>query len=81
MSVASLITTVAFPVVTGILEKGRDHYPLFIGAACIAAALSLFGHRSNIQRLIRGEENRLDFGKISEVSKKVMDKMKRKQRR
>ena len=78
MSVASLITTVAFPIVTGILEKGRDHYPLFIGTACVASALSLFGHRSNIQRLIRGEENRLDFVKISEVSKKVMEKMHKK---
>ena len=71
MSVASLITTVAFPVVTGILEKGRAHYPLFIGTACVAAALSLFGHRSNIQRLIRGEENRLDFEKITRLSEKL----------
>ena len=81
MSIASLITTVAFPVVTGLMLRGRENYGLFLGTACIASALSLFGHRSNIQRLIRGEENRLDFGKISEVSKKVMDKMKRKQRR
>ena len=81
MSIASLITTVAFPVVTGILCRGRENYGLFLGAACIAAALSLFGHRGNIQRLIRGEENRLDFGKISQVSKKVMDKMRRKQGR
>ena len=78
MSIASLITTVAFPVLTAILERDRPNYPLFLGAACIASALSLFGHRGNIQRLIHGEENRLDFGKISDVSKKVMDKMKRK---
>ena len=49
-----------------------------LGAACVASALSLFGHRSNIQRLLRGEENRLDFHKISEVSRKVMAKMRRK---
>ena len=78
MSIASLITTVAFPVVTAITERGRANYDLFLGAACVTAALSLFGHRSNIQRLIRGEENRLDFAKISDVSKKVMDKMKHK---
>ncbi len=77
MSVASLITTVAFPIVTAILCRGRDNYGLFLGTACIASALSLFGHRSNIQRLIRGEENRLDFKKISEVSRKVMEKMKK----
>ena len=79
MSVASLITTAAFPIVTAILCRGRDNYGLFLGTACIASALSLFGHRSNIQRLPRGEENRLDFRKITEVSKKVMEKMKHKQ--
>lgn len=78
MSIASLITSVAFPVVTGFMCRGRANYGLFLGAACIAAVLSLFGHRSNIQRLLRGEENRLDFHKISEVSKKVMEKMRRK---
>ena len=76
MSIASLITTVAFPVLTAILERGRENYPLFLGAACIASALSLFGHRGNIQRLIRGEENRLDFGKITDVSRNVMEKVK-----
>lgn len=75
MSIASLITTVAFPIVTGILCRGRENYGLFLGTACVAAALSLFGHRSNIQRLIRGDENRLDFEKISQISKKVMDRV------
>ena len=77
MSVASLITTVAFPILVGFTERGRENFPLFLGAACIASALSLFGHRSNIQRLIHGEENRLDFQKISKVSEKVLSKMKR----
>ena len=78
MSIASLITTVAFPVVTGIMCRGRENYGLFLGFAIAAAILSLFGHRSNIQRLIRGEENRLDFQKITDISKKVMAKMRRK---
>lgn len=77
MSIASLITTVAFPILTAILERGRDNYALFVGAAIIASALSLFGHRSNIQRLARGEENRLDFAKITEISKKVMERMRK----
>ena len=80
MSVASLITTVAFPIVTAIVCRGRENYALFVGAACIASLLSLFGHRGNIRRLIRGEENRLDFGKITQISKKVMEKMKQKGR-
>ena len=77
MSIASLITTVAFPVLVAIIERGRENYPMFVVAACIASALSLFGHRSNIRRLIKGEENRLDFGKITEVSRKVMEKMRK----
>lgn len=78
MSVASLITTVAFPILVIFTERGRENFPLFLGAACIASLLSLFGHRSNIQRLIKGEENRLDFVKIGKVSEKVMAKMKKK---
>ncbi len=78
MSVASLITTVAFPILVCFTERGRENFPLFLGAACIASLLSLFGHRSNIQRLIKGEENRLDFVKIGKVSEKVMAKMKKK---
>ena len=80
MSVASLITTAAFPIITAIIERGRPNYPLFVGAACIASALSLFGHRGNIKRLIQGQENRLDFRKISEISEKVMQKMRKKNR-
>ena len=78
MSVASLITTVAFPILVCFTERGRENFPLFLGAACIASLLSLFGHRGNIQRLIRGEENRLDFVKISSMSEKVMQKMRNK---
>ena len=75
MSIASLITTIAFPVLTVIMERGRANYPLFVVAACLAAALSLFGHRGNIKRLIEGDENRLDFNRISRVSEKVMQRM------
>jgi glycerol-3-phosphate acyltransferase PlsY len=75
MSVASLITTVAFPVLVAFTERGRENFPLFLGEACIASLLSLFGHRGNIRRLINGEENRLDFERISKVSEKVMKRM------
>jgi len=78
MSVASLITTVAFPILVCFTERSRENFPLFLGAACVASLLSLFGHRSNIQRLIKGEENRLDFVKICKVSEKVMAKMRNK---
>ena len=78
MSVASLITTVAFPILVIFTERSRENFPLFLVAACVASALSLFGHRGNIQRLVKGEENRLDFAKIGKISEKVMQKMRKK---
>ena len=77
MSIASLITAVAFPVLVAFMERGRANYPLFLAFSIAASCLALFGHRSNIDRLIRGKENTLDFKRISAISKKVMDKMKR----
>ncbi len=77
MSIASLITTVAFPVLVAFMERGRANYPLFLAFSIATACLALFGHRSNIDRLIKGKENTLDFKKISAISRKVMDKMKR----
>lgn len=75
MSIASLITTVAFPVLVAVMERGRENFPLFLGFALAASALALFGHRGNIDRLIRGKENTLDFKRISKISEKVMERM------
>ena len=80
MSVASLITAAAFPIFTAILCRGRENYKLFVLFAVLAAALAIFQHRGNIQRLMVGEENRLDFVKISEVSEKVMNRRKNKKK-
>ena len=77
MSVASLVTTVVFPVFTAILCHGRENYGLFVAFAIAASALSLFQHRSNIMRLIRGEENRLDFEKITRLSEKLRGRKKK----
>ena len=70
MSVASLITAFMFPVFTAILCRGRENYGMFVVFAIAAAALAIFQHRGNIKRLIEGQENRLDFAKISKISKK-----------
>ena len=77
MSVASIITAIAFPIFTAILCRGRENYGLFVLFACMASALAIFQHRGNIQRLLRGEENRLDFAKITRVSGKVMERMRK----
>ena len=77
MSIASLVTTVAFPVFTAIICRGHESYGLFLGFAIAASALSLFQHRGNIQRLIKGEENRLDFEKITRLSEKLRGRKKK----
>jgi glycerol-3-phosphate acyltransferase PlsY len=51
---------------------------LLLITSCMAAALAIFQHRGNIKRLMAGEENRLDFQKISKVSEKVMQRMQKK---
>ena len=74
MSVASLITTVAFPVLTALLYRQRESYSLLVIFSIAMSALSLFGHRGNIVRLLRGEENKLDFKRISEKSRSLFKK-------
>jgi len=75
MSVGSIIASFAFPILTAILYPGREHYPLFVIAAVLAGLLSLYRHKENIKRLRKGEENRLDFDRISRISEKVMKRM------
>lgn len=70
VSVASLISCAAFPVLTALMMRGSAHYTGYVVTAALAGALSVFLHRKNIGRLIRHEENKLDFGKISRLSKK-----------
>ena len=67
MSLASIISCVVYPLFVTAFHWGDG---LRIAVACIMGALSLFAHRSNIYRLINREENRLDFKKINEISKK-----------
>ena len=67
MSVASLTTSVLYPVLV-ICLHGRDtHYVVF---SRLAACLAIFCHRSNISRLIHHTENRLDFSKIKKFNRK-----------
>ena len=52
------------------LLRGNAHYAAYIIFSVLQALLSLFCHRKNILRLIHHEENKLDFKKISRLSKK-----------
>ncbi len=74
MSLASITTAIALPIVVLILHINSQG---FIICAVLLGALALYSHRENIKRLIAGRENMLSAKKISDVSRKVMDKLKR----
>jgi glycerol-3-phosphate acyltransferase PlsY len=67
MSVASIVAAFLYPVLTALFHPG-DSARLI--ASVIVSLLALFSHRANIVRLIQGNENRLDFQKIREISGK-----------
>ena len=64
VSVASLVTSVAFPIAIVILYHSDPQFWMYFVYSVILASLTIFSHRSNIQRLTRGKENRLNFKKI-----------------
>lgn len=67
MSVASMFSAILYPILTFALYP--HDLPRMI-AAIIVCVLALFSHRVNIVRLIKGNENRLDFRKITDISRK-----------
>ena len=72
MSVGSLTASVSYPILFWILTPESASFALYMTFALVMAALSFYCHRSNLMRLIRREENKLNFGKITEISKKYM---------
>lgn len=57
VSIGSISGAVSLPVMIGIFES--EYLPVFT----VMAILVIFRHRSNIQRIIRGEESKLNFKK------------------
>lgn len=57
VSMGSVIVAVTFPILAWFME------PDFFWIGCIMAVIMLYAHRSNIGRIIRGEENKLSFKK------------------
>ena len=57
VSAGSVTVAVAFPVLAYFME------PDFLYVGIIMAALLIYKHKGNIQRLIKGEENKLSFKK------------------
>ena len=70
VSVASIAMCVIYPIITAILYHGKPLGWLHILVFALIGLMGIFGHRANIQRLLKGEENRLDFKKITEISRK-----------
>ncbi len=60
VSLGSCIASAMYPVLVYMFHSG-DIY--FIGLSVIVALLSIYKHKSNIQRLIRGTESKTYFGK------------------
>ena len=71
MSVGSIMACFMYPTLTAIMMRGNPHYAAYVVSAIFAGALALFCHRANVMRLIRGNENRLDFSKISSIHSKM----------
>ncbi len=60
VSLGSCVASAMYPVLVYMFHSG-DIY--FIGLSLIVALLSIYKHKSNIQRLIRGTESKTYFGK------------------
>ncbi|MBR3504388.1 MAG: glycerol-3-phosphate 1-O-acyltransferase PlsY [Clostridia bacterium] len=71
MSVASICTAVAYPIIVALCHPGDTGYIVF---AVLMGALAVFCHRANIRRLLKHEENRLDFEKINRLGRKLRRK-------
>lgn len=67
VSAGSVIVAALYPAVVFAFYDGR---PFTIGFAVAAAALVLFRHRSNLGRLIRGTEAKIDFRKKADAGER-----------
>ncbi len=60
VSISSLIGTVLSAIATFVFYPGEIYHQIAICALCL---FSIYGHRENIARLIKGKENKLNFSK------------------
>ena len=74
VSVGSIYAALSYPFFTWLFTRKGENAAYYLYFALFASLLTLFCHRANIKRLIRREENRLDFKKISKLSQKFSKK-------
>lgn len=60
VSLGSIIASAAFPIFAYLLYR-QDASPLMVAATIAASGLIILKHRTNIERLLGGTENRLSF--------------------
>ena len=63
VSLSSMSAAVSFPIVVLLFKNWRGYSGELIYFAVFIAILIVFTHRSNIKRLLRGEESRMGSGK------------------
>ena len=63
VSLGSLVGAAVFPIFFFIFERDIDRFPILMGIILIMMILIFYKHRKNIERLLKGEENRIPSGK------------------
>lgn len=66
ISVGSILAIISFPVTTFWVFQGEEKFWLIFALSLLAAASTLWSHRSNVQRLFAGKENKFHVHKKEE---------------
>lgn len=74
VSLASIVGSLLFPVLTAVFLHGHSCFAGYLAASIVICMLNVFCHRRNISRLIHHNENRLDFEKIAKLSQKLKNR-------
>lgn len=71
MSLGSIMACFLYPALVALTMRGNAHWTAYLLTAIFNGALAFWRHRANLMRLLRKEENRLDFEKISHLKSKI----------
>ncbi|NOZ63296.1 MAG: glycerol-3-phosphate 1-O-acyltransferase PlsY [Calditrichaeota bacterium] len=66
VSLGSISAAIAFPIVVAVLKNQQGYSDTLFYFAIFIALLIVFTHRSNIRRLLKGEENKVPFKRKKE---------------
>ena len=65
VSLASMIASVGMPISTAIIYNDQSYWWVTVIITGLMCVLLIFNHRSNIERIAKGTENKFNFGKRS----------------